>query len=134
MRNSFELGLDHVGRKLGGLPVEVIYEDDEIKPDVGLQRARSWSSQIHVDFLVGYIWSNVLLASLPGDGRLQDHDGHYAMPGASTARRKPVLTLRVLDLVPERPGPSRSRDLHEYEEASSAVFLMAPNYTTPARI
>ena len=25
MRNSFELGLDHLGRKLGGLPVEVIY-------------------------------------------------------------------------------------------------------------
>ena len=28
MRNSFELGLYHHGRKLGGLPVEVIYEDD----------------------------------------------------------------------------------------------------------
>lgn len=25
MKNSFELGLDHHGRKLGGLPVEVIY-------------------------------------------------------------------------------------------------------------
>jgi branched-chain amino acid transport system substrate-binding protein len=30
MRNSFELGLDHLGRELGGLPVEVIYEDDQI--------------------------------------------------------------------------------------------------------
>jgi branched-chain amino acid transport system substrate-binding protein len=39
MRNSFELGLDHLGRKLGGLPVEVVYEDDEIKPDVGVQKA-----------------------------------------------------------------------------------------------
>ena len=28
MRNSFELALDHLGRKMGGLPVEVIYEDD----------------------------------------------------------------------------------------------------------
>ena len=36
MRNSFELALDHHGRKLGGLPVEVIYEDDQIKPEVGL--------------------------------------------------------------------------------------------------
>jgi branched-chain amino acid transport system substrate-binding protein len=36
MRNSFELGLDHHGRKLGGLPVEVIYEDDQIKPEVGV--------------------------------------------------------------------------------------------------
>ena len=28
MRNSFELALDHMGRKMGGIPVEVIYEDD----------------------------------------------------------------------------------------------------------
>ena len=33
MRNSFELALDHIGRKMGGLPVEVIYEDDRQKPD-----------------------------------------------------------------------------------------------------
>src|ERR1700693_5433071 len=36
MRNAFELGLDHAGRKLGGLPVQVIYEDDEVKPEVGV--------------------------------------------------------------------------------------------------
>jgi branched-chain amino acid transport system substrate-binding protein len=28
MRNSFELALDHLGRKMDGKPVEVIYEDD----------------------------------------------------------------------------------------------------------
>ncbi len=28
MRNSFELALDHMGRKMPGKPVEVIYEDD----------------------------------------------------------------------------------------------------------
>src|SRR5258708_32073658 len=38
MRNSFELGLDHLGRKIGGLPVEVVYEDDEIKPEVCVQK------------------------------------------------------------------------------------------------
>ena len=64
MRNSFELGLDHVGRKLGGLPVEVIYEDDQIKPDVGVQKTQKLIESDKVDFLVGYIWSNVALASL----------------------------------------------------------------------
>ena len=29
MRNSFELALDHLGRKMDGKPVEVIYEDDQ---------------------------------------------------------------------------------------------------------
>ena len=38
MRDSFELALDHMGRKMGGLPVELIYEDDGFKPEVGSRR------------------------------------------------------------------------------------------------
>src|SRR3977135_920621 len=64
MRNSFELGLDHLGRKLGGMPGEVIYEDDQQKPEVGVQKTQKLIESDKVDFVVGYIWSNVLLASL----------------------------------------------------------------------
>src|SRR5881397_296729 len=64
MRNSFELALDHMGRKMGGIPVEVIYEDDGQKPDVGKQKTEKLVQSDKVDFIVGYIWSNVLLASL----------------------------------------------------------------------
>src|ERR1700732_3717349 len=64
MRNSFDLALDHLGRKMGGLPVEVIYEDDQQKPEVGKQKTDKLIESDHVDFIVGYIWSNVLLASL----------------------------------------------------------------------
>jgi branched-chain amino acid transport system substrate-binding protein len=63
MRNSFELALDHLGRKIGGLPVEVIYEDDQQKPDVGKQKTQKLVESDKVNFVVGYIWSNVLLAS-----------------------------------------------------------------------
>jgi branched-chain amino acid transport system substrate-binding protein len=63
MRNSFELALDHLGRKIGGLPVEVIYEDDQQKPDVGKQKTQKLIESDKVNFIVGYIWSNVLLAS-----------------------------------------------------------------------
>jgi branched-chain amino acid transport system substrate-binding protein len=64
MKNSFELALDHHGRKLGGLPVEVTYVDDQLKPDIGVQKTQELIEADHVDFIVGYIWSNVLLASL----------------------------------------------------------------------
>jgi branched-chain amino acid transport system substrate-binding protein len=56
MRNAFELGLDHHGRKLGGLPVEVIYEDDQTKPEVGVQKTQKLIESDKVDFVVGYIW------------------------------------------------------------------------------
>ena len=64
MKNSFELGLDHHGRKLGGLPVEVTYADDQLKPEVGVQKTQELIQSDNVNFIVGYIWSNVLLASL----------------------------------------------------------------------
>lgn len=64
MRNAFELALDHMGRKMGGLPVEVIYEDDQQKPEVGKQKTEKLIESDKVDFISGYIWSNVVLASL----------------------------------------------------------------------
>src|SRR4029077_8855214 len=64
MRNSFELALDHLGRKMGGKPIEVIYEDDQQKPEVGVQKSQKLIESDKVNFVVGYIWSNVLLASL----------------------------------------------------------------------
>jgi branched-chain amino acid transport system substrate-binding protein len=64
MRNSFELAHDHLGRKMGGKPVEVIYEDDQQKPEVGVQKSQKLIESDKVNFVVGYIWSNVLLASL----------------------------------------------------------------------
>jgi branched-chain amino acid transport system substrate-binding protein len=63
-RKAFELALDHLGHKMGGLPVKVIYEDDQMKPDVGLQKTEKLIQADHVDFLTGYNWSNVLLASI----------------------------------------------------------------------
>jgi branched-chain amino acid transport system substrate-binding protein len=65
MRNSLELALDHMGRKMGGLPVEVVYEDDQFKPEVGRQKTEKLILSDKVDFLSGYIWSNVLQASVP---------------------------------------------------------------------
>src|SRR5262249_745447 len=64
MKNSFGLGLDHHGRTVGGLSVQMIYVDDPTKPEIGVQKTQELIESNHVDFVVGYIWSNVLLASL----------------------------------------------------------------------
>jgi branched-chain amino acid transport system substrate-binding protein len=64
MRDGFELALDHLGRKVGGLAAQVIYEDDQQKPEVGKQKTDKLIGSDRVSFLTGYIWSNVLLASL----------------------------------------------------------------------
>ena len=43
---------------------QVIYEDDQQKPEVGKQKTDKLIGSDRVNFLTGYIWSNVLLASL----------------------------------------------------------------------
>ena len=47
-----------------GKPFEIVYEDDGFKPDVGKQKTEKLIQSDKVDFIAGYIWSNVLLASL----------------------------------------------------------------------
>jgi branched-chain amino acid transport system substrate-binding protein len=64
MRDGFNLGIEHLGRKMAGRPVEVIFEDDTQKPEVGKQKTDKLIEADHVDFLTGYGFSNVLLASL----------------------------------------------------------------------
>jgi len=63
MRRSVELAKEHLGGKMGGKPFEIIYEDDQFKPDVGKARSEKLVQQDKVNFIAGYIWSNVLLAS-----------------------------------------------------------------------
>jgi branched-chain amino acid transport system substrate-binding protein len=63
MRNSVELALDHIGRKMASKIVEIIYEDDQQRPEVGKQKTDKLVEQDKVPIIAGYIWSNVLLAS-----------------------------------------------------------------------
>ena len=63
MKNSVDIALEHIGNKMGGLDVVLIMEDDGFKPDVGKQKTDKLVKQDDVDFVAGYIWSHVLLAS-----------------------------------------------------------------------
>ena len=127
MRNAFELGLDHAGRKLGGLPVEVIYEDDETKPDVGVQKTQKLLESDHVDFMVGYIWSNVMLASLKP---LVDSKTMTVITNAGASQLagnqcSPYVfsTSFQNDQVPAAVANYMN------QKGIKSVFLMAPNYT-----
>jgi|tagenome__1003787_1003787.scaffolds.fasta_scaffold20946566_2 branched-chain amino acid transport system substrate-binding protein len=62
MKDSADLALSMLGGKIGGLPAQIVYGDDQQKPDVGRQVADEMLKRDKVDFLTGIIWSNVLLA------------------------------------------------------------------------
>ena len=61
-RNGFTLGLKALGNKLGGRDVELLVQDDELKPDVAVSKVKTFVERDKVDFVVGPIFSNILLA------------------------------------------------------------------------
>jgi len=126
MRNSFELGLDHMGRKLGGLPVEVVYEDDEIKPDVGVQKTKKLIESDHVDFIVGYIWSNVLLASLKP---LVDSKTMTVVTNAGASQLAGELcSPYVFSTSWQNDQTPAALGLYMNQKGVKTAFLMGPNY------
>ena len=62
LRNGFLLGIKNLGGKLGGREVEVIVQDDELKPDVAVNKVKAFVERDKVDFVVGPIFSNILQA------------------------------------------------------------------------
>src|SRR5690606_18488495 len=58
--DAFMLALEQKGGKLGGVPVEVIREDDQLKPDVGVQAATKLLKSEKVSIITGVTFSNVM--------------------------------------------------------------------------
>ena len=126
MRNSFELGLDHLGRKLGGLPVEVIYEDDQIKPEVGVQKTQKLIESDHVDFVVGYIWSNVLVASLKP---LVDSKTVTIVTNAGASQLAgPLCSPYVFSTSWQNDQTPAAIGTYMNQKGVKTAFLMGPNY------
>jgi len=61
-KNGFELAVKELGGKMAGKEVELIVADDELKPDLAIQKVRGFIERDNVDFVVGPIFSNVLVA------------------------------------------------------------------------
>ncbi|VVE90180.1 ABC transporter substrate-binding protein [Pandoraea bronchicola] len=60
--DAFMLAIEQKGGKLGGVPVQVIKEDDQLKPDVGVQAAQKLVERDKVQLITGVTFSNVMMA------------------------------------------------------------------------
>jgi len=126
MKNSVELALDHLGRKIGGLDVEVVYGDDQVKPDVGKQLADEMLKKHKVNFVSGVIWSNVMLAVAPtvtgaGTFMIGTNAGPHELAG-KMCHEQFFTTSWQNDQTPEAMGKYMS------DQNLTDVYVMAPNY------
>jgi branched-chain amino acid transport system substrate-binding protein len=126
MRESVELALDHLGRKVGGLDVEMIYGDDQVKPDVGKQVADEMVKKHQVNFVSGIIWSNVMLAVAPsvtsaGTFMIGTNAGPHELAG-KLCNELFFTTSWQNDSTPEAMGKVMT------DQGLNDVYVMAPNY------
>src|SRR5882672_10081094 len=126
MKDSVELALDHLGRKVGGLETEIIYGDDQRKPDVGKQLADEMLKKHRVNFVSGIIWSNVMLAVAPtvtGAGTIMigTNAGPHELAG-KMCNELYFTTSWQNDQTPEAMGK------YMQDQGLTDVYAMAPNY------
>ena len=126
MRNSFELALDHLGHKMAGKQVEVIYEDDQQKPDIGKQKTEKLVQSDHVDFIVGYIWSNVLLASLK---TVVDSKTFLVVTNAGASQfAGPLCSPYAFSTSWQNDQTPAAMGLYMNQKGVKSAFLIGPNY------
>ncbi|HYB09214.1 MAG TPA: ABC transporter substrate-binding protein [Alphaproteobacteria bacterium] len=126
MKDAADLALDMLGGKVGGLPAEIIYGDDQFKPDVGREVAEEMLKKDNVDFITGIIWSNVLLALYQpviksGTILISANAGPHEVAGEMCAPNF-FSTSWQNDETPEAMGKFMN------DEKMSDIYLMAPNY------
>ena len=62
MRDGFLLAVKEANGALGGVATEVIVVDDELKPDVAIEKARGLLERDEIDLMSGVVFSNVMMA------------------------------------------------------------------------
>jgi branched-chain amino acid transport system substrate-binding protein len=111
---------------MGGKPVEVIYEDDGQKPDVGKQKTEKLIQSDKVDFLAGYIWSNVLLASLK---TAVDSKTFLIFANAGPSQLAGELcSPYVFSTSWQNDQTPQAMGIYMNQKGVKSVFLIGPNY------
>jgi branched-chain amino acid transport system substrate-binding protein len=124
--DGFMLGIEMLGKKLGGEEVTVIREDDQLKPELGNQIARKLIDRDKVDAIVGLGFSNVLMASLPriaesGTVAITTNAGPSPLAGAG-------CLPNVFSTAWQNDGAAEAMGKFAQDTGYKRVYLMAPNY------
>ncbi len=125
-RDGFLLAVDKLGKKLGGVETEVIVVDDEQKPDVAVNKAKELVEREKVDFVVGPIFSNILMAIVKP---VTDGGKILVSPNAGTStlagkgcNKSVFVTSYQNDQVHQVLGK------YAQDKGYKRLFLLAPNY------
>ena len=125
-RDGFNLAVKSLGGKLGGVDTEVVVVDDELKPDVAVQKVKGLVERDGVSFVVGPIFSNVLQAI---HKPVTESNAILISPNAGTSNFA-GKQCNPNFFVTSYQNDQNHEVLGKYaqDKGYKRVFLMAPNY------
>lgn len=126
MVDAVNLAMEDIGGKMGGLDVELTVEDDGFKPEIGKQKTDKLVQQADVDFVAGFIWSHVLLASSQsalkaGKFLISSNAGPSQLAGKG-CHKNFFSTSWQNDQTPMAMGEVLN------QQGVKSIYVMAPNY------
>src|SRR5215217_4726203 len=126
LRNGFNLAVKDLNGKLGGRDVEVIVADDELKPDLAVNKVKALIERDKVEFVVGPIFSNILQAIMKP---ATDGGAILISPNAGTssfAGKECNANLFVTSYQNDQNHEVLGK--YAQDKAIKKAFIMAPNY------
>ncbi len=124
--DGFMLALEQRGGKLGGVPVQILKEDDQFKPDVGLQIVQKFIEKERVPIIAGVIGSNVMMAVHRPITEKQvfligTNAGPSAIAGAQCSPYQFIVSW-------QNDGHAEAAGKYATDKGYKRMVLVAPNY------
>ena len=126
IRDAFQLAIDAEGGKLGGVPVQLIVEDDGFKPGHGKQVADRFLKTENIKLFTGIVFSNIAGATVPD---ILDAGAIYVSPNAAPSNfagkechKNYYVVSWQNDTLHESAGQNATNLGYK------RIFILAPNY------
>ncbi|WP_173044200.1 ABC transporter substrate-binding protein [Bosea sp. ANAM02] len=126
IRDAFKLAIDLEGGKLGGVPVELMVEDDALKPGQGKQIAEKMLKTDGIKIFTGIVFSNVAGATVPD---IVDSGALYVSPNAAPSNfAGKECNANYFVVSWQNDSLHESAGQYATNLGYKKAFILAPNY------
>ncbi|WP_110187309.1 ABC transporter substrate-binding protein [Pokkaliibacter plantistimulans] len=126
MRDGFKLAVEQGKGSLGGIPVELLVDDDAGDPQKGKQIAERMIKSDKIDMMTGIMFSNVAMAVVPSvlkDGLF--FVGANAAPAPFAGK---MCNPNYFNVAYQNDNMHEAMGEYLTQQGYKSVFLIAPNY------
>jgi len=126
IRDGFKLAMEQGGGKLGGVPVELLVDDDGRKPEKGKQIADRFIKRDGVKLMTGIVFSNVAMAVVP---KVVRKDVFYISPNAGPSKLAGKgCHKNYFNVAWQNDNLHEAMGQYVNDNNFKNVYLLAPNY------